>query len=112
MIVSPGLQAVASSGGKLEIAGTVVGQWAGSHRGRGRRGFPIQVVSVGGAPRGYEPGRPLGCCLFLSALSFALFSKISLSLSVSLSLVAVSLSLSIRLQVHRKKSYCSHSVAP
>uniref|UniRef100_A0A8C5A0E0 Family with sequence similarity 120 member A n=1 Tax=Gadus morhua TaxID=8049 RepID=A0A8C5A0E0_GADMO len=78
--VVSGLQAVASSGGKLEIAGTVVGQWAGSHRGRGRRGFPIQVVSVGGAPRGYEPGRPLGCCLFLSALSFALFSKISLSL--------------------------------
>ncbi|XP_056462363.1 constitutive coactivator of PPAR-gamma-like protein 1 [Gadus chalcogrammus] len=50
--VVSGLQAVASSGGKLEIAGTVVGQWAGSHRGRGRRGFPIQVVSVGGAPRG------------------------------------------------------------
>uniref|UniRef100_A0A673ART4 Family with sequence similarity 120A n=1 Tax=Sphaeramia orbicularis TaxID=375764 RepID=A0A673ART4_9TELE len=42
------LQGISSQGGKLEIAGTVVGQWAGSRRGRGRGGFPIQVVSVGG----------------------------------------------------------------
>ncbi|XP_035007909.1 constitutive coactivator of PPAR-gamma-like protein 1 homolog isoform X1 [Hippoglossus stenolepis] len=48
----PGLQGISSQGGKLEIAGTVVGQWAGSRRGRGRGGFPIQVVSVGGANRG------------------------------------------------------------
>lgn len=41
-----------SQGGKLEIAGTVVGQWAGSRRGRGRGTFPIQVVSVGGPNRG------------------------------------------------------------
>uniref|UniRef100_A0A672M9V7 Family with sequence similarity 120 member A n=1 Tax=Sinocyclocheilus grahami TaxID=75366 RepID=A0A672M9V7_SINGR len=48
----PGLQAIPSQGGKLEIAGTVVGQWAGSRRGRGRASFPIQVVSVGGPTRG------------------------------------------------------------
>ncbi|XP_053724961.1 constitutive coactivator of PPAR-gamma-like protein 1 homolog [Synchiropus splendidus] len=42
-----------SHGGKLEIAGTVVGQWAGSRR---RGGFPVQVVSVGGPNR----GRPRG----------------------------------------------------
>ncbi|GAA6100410.1 constitutive coactivator of PPAR-gamma-like protein 1 homolog isoform X1 [Tachysurus ichikawai] len=48
----PGLQAIPSQGGKLEIAGTVVGQWAGSRRGRGRGSFPIQVVSVGGPSRG------------------------------------------------------------
>uniref|UniRef100_A0A672T685 Family with sequence similarity 120 member A n=1 Tax=Sinocyclocheilus grahami TaxID=75366 RepID=A0A672T685_SINGR len=47
-----GLQAIPSQGGKLEIAGTVVGQWAGSRRGRGRASFPIQVVSVGGPTRG------------------------------------------------------------
>ncbi|XP_062842224.1 constitutive coactivator of PPAR-gamma-like protein 1 homolog isoform X2 [Trichomycterus rosablanca] len=51
-----GLQPIPSQGGKLEIAGTVVGHWAGTRRGRGRGGFPIQVVSVGG-PRG---GRPRG----------------------------------------------------
>ncbi|XP_071767727.2 constitutive coactivator of PPAR-gamma-like protein 1 homolog isoform X1 [Centroberyx gerrardi] len=52
----PGLQAISTQGGKLEIAGTVVGQWAGSRRSRGRGGFPIQVVSVGGPNR----GRPRG----------------------------------------------------
>ncbi|KAA0707649.1 Constitutive coactivator of PPAR-gamma-like protein 1 [Triplophysa tibetana] len=51
-----GLQAMSSQGGKLEIAGTVVGQWAGTRRGRGRAAFPIQVVSVGGPNR----GRPRG----------------------------------------------------
>ncbi|KAI5614503.1 constitutive coactivator of PPAR-gamma-like protein 2, partial [Silurus asotus] len=51
-----GLQSIPSHGGKLEIAGTVVGQWAGSRRGRGRGSFPIQVVSVGGPSR----GRPRG----------------------------------------------------
>uniref|UniRef100_A0A667ZNH5 Family with sequence similarity 120 member A n=1 Tax=Myripristis murdjan TaxID=586833 RepID=A0A667ZNH5_9TELE len=49
----PGLQAMSSQGGKLEIAGTVVGQWAGSRRSRGRGGFPVQVVSVGGPNRGH-----------------------------------------------------------
>uniref|UniRef100_A0AAY4EIV0 Constitutive coactivator of PPAR-gamma-like protein 1 n=1 Tax=Denticeps clupeoides TaxID=299321 RepID=A0AAY4EIV0_9TELE len=52
----PGLQTISSQGGKLEIAGTVVGQWAGTRRGRGRGAFPIQVVSVGGPSR----GRPRG----------------------------------------------------
>ncbi|XP_052424331.1 constitutive coactivator of PPAR-gamma-like protein 1 homolog isoform X1 [Carassius gibelio] len=52
----PGLQAIPSQGGKLEIAGTVVGQWSGSRRGRGRASFPIQLVSVGGPTR----GRPRG----------------------------------------------------
>uniref|UniRef100_H9GSC8 Family with sequence similarity 120 member A n=1 Tax=Anolis carolinensis TaxID=28377 RepID=H9GSC8_ANOCA len=53
----PGVQPIPSQGGKLEIAGTVVGHWAGSRRGRGGRGpFPLQVVSVGGAAR----GRPRG----------------------------------------------------
>uniref|UniRef100_A0A8C7HQF4 Family with sequence similarity 120 member A n=1 Tax=Oncorhynchus kisutch TaxID=8019 RepID=A0A8C7HQF4_ONCKI len=41
----PRLPSMSSQGGKLEIAGTVVGQWAGIRRGRGRGGFPIQVVS-------------------------------------------------------------------
>ncbi|XP_031681729.1 constitutive coactivator of PPAR-gamma-like protein 1 homolog isoform X2 [Oncorhynchus kisutch] len=49
---SAGLPSMSSQGGKLEIAGTVVGQWAGIRRGRGRGGFPIQVVSVGGPNRG------------------------------------------------------------
>uniref|UniRef100_A0A8C9ZHZ6 Family with sequence similarity 120 member A n=1 Tax=Sander lucioperca TaxID=283035 RepID=A0A8C9ZHZ6_SANLU len=49
----PGLQRMSSQGGKLEIAGTVVGQWAGTRRSRGRGGFPVQVVSVGGPNRGY-----------------------------------------------------------
>ncbi|XP_058487618.1 constitutive coactivator of PPAR-gamma-like protein 1 homolog isoform X1 [Solea solea] len=52
----PGLEGISSQGGKLEIAGTVVGQWAGSRRSRGRGGFPIQVVSVGGANRGRVRG--------------------------------------------------------
>uniref|UniRef100_A0A4W4G5Z2 Family with sequence similarity 120A n=1 Tax=Electrophorus electricus TaxID=8005 RepID=A0A4W4G5Z2_ELEEL len=51
-----GLQTIPSQGGKLEIAGTVVGQWAGTRRGRGRGSSPIQVVSVGGPTR----GRPRG----------------------------------------------------
>uniref|UniRef100_A0AAR2LZ68 Family with sequence similarity 120A n=1 Tax=Pygocentrus nattereri TaxID=42514 RepID=A0AAR2LZ68_PYGNA len=51
----PGLQPIPSQGGKLEIAGTVVGQWAGARRGRGRGSFPIQVVSVGGPTRGSDP---------------------------------------------------------
>uniref|UniRef100_A0A8C7HS51 Family with sequence similarity 120 member A n=1 Tax=Oncorhynchus kisutch TaxID=8019 RepID=A0A8C7HS51_ONCKI len=49
----PRLPSMSSQGGKLEIAGTVVGQWAGIRRGRGRGGFPIQVVSVGGPNRGW-----------------------------------------------------------
>lgn len=44
---------MSSQGGKLEIAGTVVGQWAGARRSRGRGGFPVQVVSVGGPNRGW-----------------------------------------------------------
>lgn len=51
----PASQGLSSQGGKLEIAGTVVGQWAGTRRGRGR-GFPIQVVSVGGPNRGRPKG--------------------------------------------------------
>ncbi|KAM4721937.1 constitutive coactivator of PPAR-gamma-like protein 1 [Rhinophrynus dorsalis] len=51
-----GVQPIPSQGGKLEIAGTVVGQWAGARRGRGRGPFPLQVVSVGGPNR----GRPRG----------------------------------------------------
>ncbi|XP_075431038.1 constitutive coactivator of PPAR-gamma-like protein 1 isoform X2 [Ascaphus truei] len=52
----PGVQPIPSQGGKLEIAGTVVGHWAGTRRGRGRGPFPLQVVSVGGPTR----GRPRG----------------------------------------------------
>lgn len=52
MARSDGLPGLSSHGGKLEIAGTVVGQWAGTKHGRGRGGFPIQVVSVGGPNRG------------------------------------------------------------
>uniref|UniRef100_A0A8C6WM25 Family with sequence similarity 120A n=1 Tax=Neogobius melanostomus TaxID=47308 RepID=A0A8C6WM25_9GOBI len=52
----PSNQGFSSQGGKLEIAGTVVGQWAGTKRGRGRGGFPIQMVSVGGPNRGRSKG--------------------------------------------------------
>ncbi|XP_038668681.1 constitutive coactivator of PPAR-gamma-like protein 1 isoform X3 [Scyliorhinus canicula] len=57
-----GVQPMPSQGGKLEIAGTVVGQWAGSKRGRGRTAFPLQVVSVGGPARG-ENGACSPCFL-------------------------------------------------
>ncbi|KAJ0064588.1 hypothetical protein NL108_010929, partial [Boleophthalmus pectinirostris] len=52
----PGLQSIPPQGGKLEIAGMVVGQWAGNKPVRGR-GFNMnmQVVSVGaGRGRGKE----------------------------------------------------------
>lgn len=53
LLLCAGVQPIPSQGGKLEIAGTVVGHWAGSRRGRGGRGpFPLQVVSVGGPARG------------------------------------------------------------
>uniref|UniRef100_A0AAY4B763 Family with sequence similarity 120C n=1 Tax=Denticeps clupeoides TaxID=299321 RepID=A0AAY4B763_9TELE len=44
----PGIQSIPPQGGKLEIAGMVVGQWAGNKPVRGRGGFNMQVVSVGG----------------------------------------------------------------
>uniref|UniRef100_A0A673A5A4 Family with sequence similarity 120C n=1 Tax=Sphaeramia orbicularis TaxID=375764 RepID=A0A673A5A4_9TELE len=43
---SSGIQSIPPQGGKLEIAGMVVGQWAGNKPVRGR-GFNMQVVSVG-----------------------------------------------------------------
>uniref|UniRef100_A0A8K9XSP4 Family with sequence similarity 120C n=1 Tax=Oncorhynchus mykiss TaxID=8022 RepID=A0A8K9XSP4_ONCMY len=45
--VSPGLQSIPPQGGKLEIAGMVVGQWSGNKPLRGRGGLNMQVVSVG-----------------------------------------------------------------
>uniref|UniRef100_A0AAZ3SA59 Family with sequence similarity 120C n=1 Tax=Oncorhynchus tshawytscha TaxID=74940 RepID=A0AAZ3SA59_ONCTS len=45
--VSPGLRSIPPQGGKLEIAGMVVGQWAGNKPLRGRGGLNMQVVSVG-----------------------------------------------------------------
>uniref|UniRef100_A0A673A4I5 Family with sequence similarity 120C n=1 Tax=Sphaeramia orbicularis TaxID=375764 RepID=A0A673A4I5_9TELE len=45
---SSGIQSIPPQGGKLEIAGMVVGQWAGNKPVRGR-GFNMQVVSVGPA---------------------------------------------------------------
>uniref|UniRef100_A0A3B3RR87 Family with sequence similarity 120 member C n=1 Tax=Paramormyrops kingsleyae TaxID=1676925 RepID=A0A3B3RR87_9TELE len=48
----PGIQSIPPQGGKLEIAGMVVGQWAGNKPARGRGGFNMQVVSVGGG-KGY-----------------------------------------------------------
>lgn len=42
-----GIQSIPPQGGKLEIAGMVVGQWAGNKPVRGRGGFNMQVVSVG-----------------------------------------------------------------
>uniref|UniRef100_A0A671VC42 Family with sequence similarity 120 member C n=1 Tax=Sparus aurata TaxID=8175 RepID=A0A671VC42_SPAAU len=42
-----GIQSIPPQGGKLEIAGMVVGQWAGNKPIRGRGGFNMQVVSVG-----------------------------------------------------------------
>ncbi|XP_052362671.1 constitutive coactivator of PPAR-gamma-like protein 2 isoform X2 [Oncorhynchus keta] len=51
----PGLQSIPPQGGKLEIAGMVVGQWAGNKPLRGRGGFNMQVVSVGaGRGRGKD----------------------------------------------------------
>lgn len=51
----PGIQSIPPQGGKLEIAGMVVGQWAGNKPLRGRGGFNMQVVSVGaGKGRGKE----------------------------------------------------------
>uniref|UniRef100_A0A4W6FAG0 Family with sequence similarity 120 member C n=1 Tax=Lates calcarifer TaxID=8187 RepID=A0A4W6FAG0_LATCA len=44
--LSSGIQSIPPQGGKLEIAGMVVGQWAGNKPVRGR-GFNMQVVSVG-----------------------------------------------------------------
>uniref|UniRef100_A0A3Q3WUI0 Uncharacterized protein n=1 Tax=Mola mola TaxID=94237 RepID=A0A3Q3WUI0_MOLML len=44
------LKGISSQGGKLAIAGTVVGQWAGIRSRRGRGCFPVQVVSVGKSP--------------------------------------------------------------
>uniref|UniRef100_A0AAZ3RCR0 Family with sequence similarity 120C n=1 Tax=Oncorhynchus tshawytscha TaxID=74940 RepID=A0AAZ3RCR0_ONCTS len=50
-----GLQSIPPQGGKLEIAGMVVGQWAGNKPLRGRGGFNMQVVSVGaGRGRGKD----------------------------------------------------------
>uniref|UniRef100_A0A8B9RMU5 Family with sequence similarity 120C n=1 Tax=Astyanax mexicanus TaxID=7994 RepID=A0A8B9RMU5_ASTMX len=54
-LIRPGIQSIPPQGGKLEIAGMVVGQWAGNKPLRGRGGFNMQVVSVGGGKgRGKE----------------------------------------------------------
>uniref|UniRef100_A0A673WLA1 Family with sequence similarity 120 member C n=1 Tax=Salmo trutta TaxID=8032 RepID=A0A673WLA1_SALTR len=50
----PGLQSIPPQGGKLEIAGMVVGQWAGNKPLRGRGGFNMQVVSVGAGRGGKD----------------------------------------------------------
>ncbi|XP_042309439.1 constitutive coactivator of PPAR-gamma-like protein 2 [Sceloporus undulatus] len=47
-----GLHPIPPQGGKLEIAGMVVGQWAGSRPSRGQGSFGMQVVSVGGPGKG------------------------------------------------------------
>nr|XP_033777692.1 constitutive coactivator of PPAR-gamma-like protein 2 isoform X1 [Geotrypetes seraphini] len=47
-----GMHQIPPQGGKLEIAGMVVGQWAGSKPSRGRGSFGMQVVSVGGPGKG------------------------------------------------------------
>ncbi|CAI9577687.1 unnamed protein product, partial [Staurois parvus] len=47
-----GVHPIPPQGGKLEIAGMVVGQWAGSKPSRGRGAFGMQVVSVGGPGKG------------------------------------------------------------
>uniref|UniRef100_A0A7N9AXQ6 Family with sequence similarity 120C n=1 Tax=Mastacembelus armatus TaxID=205130 RepID=A0A7N9AXQ6_9TELE len=58
----PGIQSIPPQGGKLEIAGMVVGQWAGNKPVRGRGGFNMQVVSVGAGKgdssksKGWEKG--------------------------------------------------------
>ncbi|XP_034341126.1 constitutive coactivator of PPAR-gamma-like protein 2 isoform X1 [Arvicanthis niloticus] len=48
-----GLHPIPPQGGKLEIAGMVVGQWAGSRSSRSRGSFGMQVVSVGGPGKGH-----------------------------------------------------------
>ncbi|KAM5146724.1 constitutive coactivator of PPAR-gamma-like protein 2 isoform 2-T2 [Mantella aurantiaca] len=47
-----GVHPIPPQGGKLEIAGMVVGQWAGSKPSRGRGAFGMQIVSVGGPGKG------------------------------------------------------------
>uniref|UniRef100_A0A8C5LA87 Family with sequence similarity 120, member C n=1 Tax=Jaculus jaculus TaxID=51337 RepID=A0A8C5LA87_JACJA len=49
-----GLHPIPPQGGKLEIAGMVVGQWAGSRSSRSQGSFGMQVVSVGGPGKGYR----------------------------------------------------------
>uniref|UniRef100_A0A8C6XZW6 Family with sequence similarity 120 member C n=1 Tax=Naja naja TaxID=35670 RepID=A0A8C6XZW6_NAJNA len=49
-----GLHPIPPQGGKLEIAGMVVGQWAGSKPSRGQGSFGMQVVSVGGPGKGFS----------------------------------------------------------
>uniref|UniRef100_A0A8C4QKW0 Family with sequence similarity 120 member C n=1 Tax=Eptatretus burgeri TaxID=7764 RepID=A0A8C4QKW0_EPTBU len=56
----PGPPMIPQQGGKLEIAGMVVGQWAGGRRGRGRGLLPPQVVSVGSNMRGQLHGQAAG----------------------------------------------------
>ncbi|XP_058147542.1 constitutive coactivator of PPAR-gamma-like protein 2 [Dasypus novemcinctus] len=47
------LHPIPPQGGKLQIAGMVVGHWAGSKSSRGQGSFGIQVVSVGGPGKGH-----------------------------------------------------------
>uniref|UniRef100_A0A3P8VIF8 Family with sequence similarity 120 member C n=1 Tax=Cynoglossus semilaevis TaxID=244447 RepID=A0A3P8VIF8_CYNSE len=62
----PGIQSIPPQGGKLEIAGMVVGQWAGNKPIRGRGGFNMQVVSVG-AGKGNRPMKLRKSLLLLSS---------------------------------------------
>uniref|UniRef100_A0A3P8PZH3 Family with sequence similarity 120C n=1 Tax=Astatotilapia calliptera TaxID=8154 RepID=A0A3P8PZH3_ASTCA len=65
----PGIQSIPPQGGKLEIAGMVVGQWAGNKPVRGRGGLNMQVVSVGAGkgtactrmPAAVKPRRRRSC---------------------------------------------------
>ncbi|KAG7278465.1 hypothetical protein CRUP_038760 [Coryphaenoides rupestris] len=54
----PGIQSIPPQGGKLEIAGMVVGQWAGNKPIRGRGGFNMQVVSTSSSPPSGSPLKP------------------------------------------------------
>uniref|UniRef100_H9H7Q6 Family with sequence similarity 120C n=1 Tax=Monodelphis domestica TaxID=13616 RepID=H9H7Q6_MONDO len=47
-----GFRPIPPQGGKLEIAGMVVGQWAGSRHAQVQGSFGMQVVSIGGSVKG------------------------------------------------------------
>ncbi|XP_072285275.1 constitutive coactivator of PPAR-gamma-like protein 2 isoform X2 [Pyxicephalus adspersus] len=48
-----GVHPIPPQGGNLEIAGMIVGQWAGSKPSHGRGTIGMQVISVGGAGKGH-----------------------------------------------------------
>lgn len=72
---------MSSHGGKLEIAGTVVGQWAGARHNRDRGACSVQVVSICGPNRGYALEEDESSTLHAFRLLFKLLCNLGLMLS-------------------------------